>query len=92
MDTVISFFALRPVFTFWGIRFVWYIYLAHTILQLYVSLAEVSNLLAQRNISWVTWLPNSLPLILGIIWQVGLVRLILEVAATILLTPKQSAD
>jgi hypothetical protein len=64
--------------------------LAHTILQLYVSLTEISNLLAQRNISWVTWLPNSLPLILGIIWQVGLVRLILEVAATVLLTPRRN--
>ncbi len=63
MDALIDFFTLRPVFTFVGLKIVWYIYLLHTILQLYISLSEVWQLLAQRNISWVTWSPNAIPLI-----------------------------
>jgi hypothetical protein len=70
---------------------VWYIYLFHMFVQLYVALNEVSQLLAQRGISWLTWLPNSAPLILGLVAQIAVVRLLLEVAATILLGPKRSA-
>jgi hypothetical protein len=90
MDALIDFFTLRPVFTFFGLKLVWYIYLIHTFVQLYVSFSEVSLLLAQRNVSWLAWSPNSAPLILGIVAQVAIVRLLLEVAATILLTPKRS--
>jgi hypothetical protein len=42
--------------------------------------------LAQRGISWEAWSPNFLPLILGIVAQVLLVRVLLEVAGTILLS------
>jgi hypothetical protein len=91
MDTLVDFFALRPVFTFAGLRVVWYVYLTHTIIQLYISFAEVWQLLAQRGISWVNWSPNAVPLLLGVIAQVLLVRVLLEVAGTILLAPRGSS-
>jgi hypothetical protein len=90
MNILFDFFALRPVFTFWGLKAVWYIYLLHTFFQLYTSLSEISALLAQRGISWVTWSPNLFPMILGIVAQIALVRLLLEVAASILLAPRRS--
>ena len=31
METLFNFFALRPVFTFVGLRLVWYLYLTHVI-------------------------------------------------------------
>lgn len=92
MDTLIDFFTLRPTFTFVGFKIVWYIYLLHTIVQLYISFAEVSRLLSQRNISLINWSPNSIPIILGIVAQVALVRLLIEVAATILLTQKRNGS
>ncbi len=90
MNIVSDFFSLRPVFTFIGLRIVWYIYLLHMIIQLYVSLSEVSLLLAQRGISWFTWLPNFLPALLGMIAQIVLVRLLFEVAAVVLLSQRQT--
>jgi hypothetical protein len=90
MNPLFSFFTLRPVFTFEGIRVVWYLYLFHLAVQLYVSLAEVSALMAQRGVSWQTWLPRSLPSILGLIAQVTMVRLLIEVAATVLLAPRRN--
>jgi VanZ family protein len=91
MNIVSDFFSLRPVFTFVGLRIAWYIYLLHMIIQLYVSLTEVSQLLAQRGISWLTWLPNFLPALLGMIAQIVLVRLLFEVAGTVLLSQRQSS-
>ena len=61
METLFNFFALRPAFTFVGLRFVWYLYLTHVIIQLYVSLDTVAHILAQRGISWEAWAPNSIP-------------------------------
>jgi hypothetical protein len=90
MDSLVSFFALRPIFTFWGLKIVWYIYLLHTLVQLYISISGVAALMAQRGIGWLTWLPNLFPLLLGIIAQIAIVRLLLEVAATILLAPRRS--
>jgi hypothetical protein len=92
VEALIAFFALRPVFTFWGIKVVWYLYLLNTVYRLYISLAEVSQLLAQRHISWLTWSPNSLPLLLGIVSQVAIARLLIEVAASILLTRQGRLD
>lgn len=89
MDGLVDFFTLRPVFTFFGLKIVWYIYLFHMFVQLYVELNEVSHLLAQRGISWLTWLPNSAPLVLGLVAQIAIVRLLLEVAAMILLGPRR---
>jgi hypothetical protein len=84
METLINFFALRPTFTFFGLQVVWYLYLANTIVQTYVSVSGISRLLAQKGISMEVWLPNSIPLLLGIIAQLALVRLLLEVAAIII--------
>jgi hypothetical protein len=89
MNALIDFFTLRPVFTFFGLRVAWYIYLLHTAFQLYISFSEVSQLLAQRGISWVNWSPNAAPLLLGVGAQVVLVRVLLEVAGTVLLTPRR---
>jgi hypothetical protein len=90
MNTLINFFAVRPVFTFEGIRIVWYFYLLHMVVQLYVSLAEVSAVMARNGISWEIWLPRMAPLILGAAAQIALVRLLVEVAASVLLTPRRS--
>jgi hypothetical protein len=84
METLIDFFALRPTFTFYGIKIVWYIYLTNTVVQTYVNISGISRLLAQKGISMEIWLPNSIPLLLGLVAQLVLVRLLLEVAAIII--------
>jgi hypothetical protein len=84
MEVLVNFFALRPVFTFWGLRLVWYLYLLNTVVQAYVAIAGIFRVLAQRGISWEVWSPNFLPLILGIVAQLVIVRLLLEVAAIII--------
>jgi hypothetical protein len=81
METLINFFAFRPTFTFFGLKVVWYLYLLNTIVQLYTSISSVSQLLAQRGVS--VGLTNFLPLILGVVAQLLIVRLLLEVAAII---------
>lgn len=86
MDFLISFFALRPTFTHFGLKVVWYIYLLNVLVQTYVAVSGIFMLLAQRGISWEAWLPNSIPLILGLIAQLAVVRLLLEVAAIIIST------
>jgi hypothetical protein len=92
MGVLGDFFALRPVFTFRGLRLIWYAYLTNTIVQAYISLDQVSQALTQRGVSWIAWSPNLLPLILGILVQLGLVRLLLEVAAIILSTARHSRE
>ena len=59
-------------------------YLLNAIIQAYVGLFAIFQGLAQRGISWEAWSPNLFPIILGVIVQLGLVRLLLEVAAIIL--------
>jgi hypothetical protein len=90
MNVLIDFFALRPVFTFFGLKMVWYLYLLHTLVQLYASIAGIATVMSQRGINWETWVPNLLPAILGIIAQIAIVRLLIEVAATVLLTSKRN--
>jgi hypothetical protein len=84
MDAVINFFTLRPTFTFRGLRLVWFVYLANVLVQSYVAVYGIFQALSQRGINWETWSPNFIPLILGIIAQLAVVRLLLEVAAIIL--------
>jgi hypothetical protein len=84
MDVLINFFTLRPTFNFAGLKIVWYIYLTNVIVQTYVSVSGISQLMAQRGISMGVWLPNAIPLILGLIAQLVIVRLLLEVAAIII--------
>ena len=92
MNALSNFFSLRPVFTYFGLRLAWYVYLLHMLLQLYSSLIEVSRLLAQRGVNWLTWSPNYLPILLGMIVEVVLVRLLFEVAATVLLKDERSPN
>ncbi len=92
MEPLIDFFALRPTFTFYGIKIVWYLYLTNTIVQTYVSVSGISRLLAQKGISMEVWLPNSIPLLLGLVAQLALVRLLLEVAAIIITNRSSRSD
>ena len=84
MDDVVNFFALRPVFSHYGLKIVWYIYLTNAALQAYIAIASIVRVLGQHGVSWESWSPNFLPLLLGIVVQLALVRLLLEVAAVIL--------
>jgi hypothetical protein len=90
MDEVINFFALRPVFTHYGMKVVWYMYLLNALIQAYTAVLGIVRILAQRGISWEAWSPNFIPLIFGIIVQLALVRLFLEVAAIILSSTRRS--
>jgi hypothetical protein len=91
MNALINFFALRPTFTFFGLKIVWYIYLLNALVQTYIAFATVFRVLAQRGISWEAASPNFIPLILGIIVQLALVRLLLEVAAFIISSHRQDS-
>ena len=84
MDNVINFFALRPVFTHYGLKIVWIIFLVNAGLQLYIAFNTIFRVLAQRGISLEAWSPNLIPVILGVVVQVALVRLFLELAGYIL--------
>ena len=84
MQALINFFGFRPTFTYFGLKVVWYIYLLNTFVQTYVALSGIARVLAQRGIGWEVWLPNSGPLLLGLIAQLAIARLLLEVAAIII--------
>jgi hypothetical protein len=90
MEVLINFFALRPIFTVWGLKIVWYIYLLNTFVQTYVAISGISRVLAQRGISMEVWLPNALPLILGLVAQLLIVRLLIEVAAIVISNSRTS--
>ena len=90
MKVLINFFALQPTFTYLGIQVVWYAYLANMMVQSYISVAGILQALEQRGIGVGAWAPNFLPIILSTIVQLLLVRLLLEVAATILLGVRPS--
>jgi hypothetical protein len=85
MEVLVNFFVLRPTFTVWGLKVAWYIYLLNTFVQTYNSVYGLSRVLAQRGISMEVWLlPNSFPLILGLVAQLIIVRLLIEVAAIVI--------
>ena len=84
MESIINFFTLRPTFTHFGLKVVWYIYLFNTVVQTYVSITGISQVLAQRGIHVELWSPNFIPLLLGLVAQLAIVRLLLEVAAIII--------
>jgi hypothetical protein len=92
METLINFFTLRPTFTFLGLKVVWYLYLLNTVVQTYVAVSGISRILAQRGVGMDVWLPNSIPLILGLAAQLALVRLLLEIAAIIISTSHTAKD
>jgi hypothetical protein len=86
MESILNFFTLRPTFTFLGLKVVWYLYLTNVIVQSYVSISGVSQVLAQRGIHLDLWSPNFIPLLLGLVAQLAIVRLLLEVAAIVIST------
>ena len=90
MEFLINFFAFRPTFTFFGLKVVWYIYLFNTVVQTYISMSGISRVMAQRGIGWEVWLPSSTPLILGLVAQLAIARLLLEVAAIIISNSQSS--
>src|SRR5438874_10442264 len=92
METLINFFVLRPTFTFFGLKIVWYIYLSNTIVQTYIAVSGISRALEQRGISWEVWLPNAFPLVLGLVAQLALVRLLLALAAIIISIARTARD
>ncbi len=84
MNALVDFFALRPVFTHYGLKLVWYVYLLNVIIQTYTALHGIVEVLAQRGVSWEAWWPNFIPLILQNLVQLLLVRVVIEVAAVLL--------
>ena len=92
MESIINFFTLRPTFTIFGLKIVWYIYLLNAFVQVYVSIAGISQILAQRGVQLDLWSPNFIPLLLGLIAQLAIVRLLLEVAAIIVSGAHVSKD
>ncbi len=48
METLINFFALRPTFTHFGLKVVWYIYLLSTVVHIYGGISGISRVLTQR--------------------------------------------
>jgi hypothetical protein len=92
MDALINFFALRPTFTFVGIKVVWYLYLLNVVVQTYISILGISRILAQRGVHLDILSPNFIPLLLGLIAQLAIVRLILEVAAIVISGSRTARD
>jgi hypothetical protein len=86
MVALINFLTLQPTFSLLGLKVVWFMYLLNVLIQSYIAVAGIFQALAQRGISWEVWSPNIIPLVLGTVTQLALVRLLMEVAATILLT------
>ena len=84
METLINFFTLRPTFTHFGLKVVWYLYLLNAVVQTYGSISSISEVLAQRGIHVELWSANFIPLLLGLVAQLAIVRLLLEVAAIII--------
>ena len=84
METLVNFFILRPVFTFFGLQIAWYLYLLNIVVQAYTSLSNIYQLLEQKHVSWGAWSPNLIPFLLGIAAQLVIARLIIEVAAIII--------
>jgi hypothetical protein len=66
MEAPVNFFTLRPTFTFFGLKIVWYLYLFNAVVQTYGSISSISQVLAQRGIHVELWSPNFIPLLLGV--------------------------
>ena len=72
METVINFFTLRPTFTHFGLKVVWYLYLLNTVVQTYTTVSSIFQVLAQRGVHVELWSPNFIPLLLGLVAQLAL--------------------
>jgi hypothetical protein len=77
MDALIDFFAVRPVFTLYGLRVLWGAYLIDQALPIVALFSKADLTVA------------NLPAFLAIFFQaclnIGLARLLIEVAAAVLL-------
>jgi hypothetical protein len=92
MDAIINFFTLRPTFTIFGLKIVWYLYLLNVVVQTYVSISGISQIMAQRGVQLDVWSPNFLPLLLGLVAQMFIVRLLIEVAAIVISGSKDTRN
>jgi hypothetical protein len=77
MSILIDFFAVRPVFTLYGLRIVWGAYLLGQVLPIVAVLTNVNLTVAS--------LPGLLAIVLRACLNIALFRLLIEVAAAILL-------
>jgi hypothetical protein len=92
MEALINFFALRPAFTHSGLKAVWYLYLVNVVVQTYISITGIYQILAQRGIHLALWSPNFIPLLLGLAAQLAIVRLLIEVAAIVIADSSSAKD
>jgi len=84
MESIVNFFTLRPTFTLFGLKVVWYLYLVNVVVQTYVTMVGVYQALVQRGVQIELSPQNFIPLILGLAAQLALVRLLIEVAAIVI--------
>ena len=82
MKTLVDFFVLRPAFTLYGLRIIWFLFLLSLALQ-YLALG-VGTYAAHGPRMFEFWL-EFMPSVLSNAVYIALVRLLLEVAAIILL-------
>ena len=82
MNTLVDFFALRPVFTRYGLRIIWFAFLLNLAIQIFSLAVGTYAMYGRLNIG--QWL-EFIPLLFSPLVQIALVRVLLEVAATILL-------
>lgn len=55
MNDLINFFALRPVYTHYGMQVLWYVYLLNAFIQAYSAVSGIIRILALKGISWEAW-------------------------------------
>jgi hypothetical protein len=78
MNTLIDFFVMRPVFTLLGLRLLWFAFLVHQV-------ATTATVLASREyFDWEGWY-SLFTLLLYLVTNLVLIRLVIEVAAAVLL-------
>ena len=89
MKALLDFFALRPVFTRWGLRAVWFACLFEFALQLYsLTWGTFAAYGASQVGVWSSFVIILLPPLVNIV----LVRLLLEVATAILLDRAKATE
>ena len=81
MDAIVNFFTLRPTFTIFGLKLPGTIYLLNVVVQIYNSIVGYPQCLAQRGMQLDHLVSSFMPVFLGWIAQLVIVRLLLEVAA-----------
>lgn len=85
MNTVIEFFAIRPVFTLYGLRILWAAYLLNQVIP-FMALFTNPHFLVARSI------PGLLALVIQACINIAIFRLLIEVAGFILLSGQDKRD